>query len=255
MACTWKRSWCWKCWWFEDKNVVVNSVLFLLKIMIKTAPYGRWCDKCWIWLRGQWWSKASTAASLWEFSETGESDIKVKQGKFSRISLIFDSMHWSELEFSLNLKKHIMVMVIVMIIVMVMVMVSLKRRSGWVNITVVSCTRPVHLWLVEAKVGMRCSYSVITVKMIMAMALILKVFEGLWWWKTTPFIQLHYWQKFTPCTKLMLFPKIKWKSFPPKKLIIIAIIIIMRNFSGWGGHRNRTLWVGSSHNIFRWTAI
>ena len=69
--------------------------------------------------------------------------------------------------------------------------------------------------------------------------------------KNTPFIQLHYWQKFTPCTKLMLFPKIKWKSFPPKKLIIIAIIIIMRNFSGWGGHRNRTLWVGSSHNIFR----
>ena len=55
---------------------------------------------------------------------------KSNRGKFSRISLIFNSMHWSELEFSLNLKKHIMVMIIVMIIVMVMVMVSLKRRSG-----------------------------------------------------------------------------------------------------------------------------
>ena len=53
---------------------------------------------------------------------------KSNRGKFSRISLIFNSMHWSELRFSL--KKHIMVMIIVMIIVMVMVMVSLKRRSG-----------------------------------------------------------------------------------------------------------------------------
>ena len=47
---------------------------------------------------------------------------KSNRGKFSRISLIFNSMHWSEL--SLNLKKHLMVIVIVM------VMVSLKRRSG-----------------------------------------------------------------------------------------------------------------------------
>ena len=246
ITCTWKRSWCCKCWWFEDKNAMVNRVLFILKIMIKTAPYGRWCDK---------YDCEDNDDQKPAPPHPSESSLKqenlISKSNSSRISLIFNSMHWSELEFSLNLKKHIMVMVIVMIIVMVMVMVSLKRRSGWVNITVVSCTRPVHLWLVEAKVGMRCSYSVITVKMIMAMALILKVFEGLWWWKTTPFIQLQYWQKFTPCTKLMLFPKIKWKSFPPKKLIIIAIIIIMRNFSGWGGHRNRTLWVGSSHNIFR----
>ena len=101
MACTWKRSWCCKCWWFEDKNGLVNSVLFILKIMIKTAPYGRWCDKCWIWLRGQWWSKASTAASLWEFSETGESDIKVKQGEvFSHfIDFQFNALVWIVIKF------------------------------------------------------------------------------------------------------------------------------------------------------------
>ena len=242
MTCTWKRSWCCKCWWFEDKNAVVNSVLFILKIMIKTAPYGRWCVK---------YDCEDNDDQKPAPPHPSESSLKQEnlisksnRGKFSRISLIFNSMHWSEL--SLNLKKHLMVIVIVM------VMVSLKRRSGWVNITVVSCTRPVHLWLVEAKVGMRCSYSVITVKMIMAMALILKVFEGLWWWKKTLLsFNCTIGKNSLRAQNLCCSQKSNENLFPQKKLIIIAIIIIMRHFSGWGRHRNRTLWVGSSHNIFR----
>ena len=36
-------------------------------------------------------------------------------------------------------------------------------------------------------------------------------------------------------------------------IIIISISIIIRHFSRRGGHRDWTLRVGSSHNIFRWT--